>query len=384
MKNLFISNLNQKDVAGCTSDLGLYARKALDKPFKKLCNFFTNANIVEIIQDSSLSDDEYFNGLSLDKVPLSDYNLNTSKNNIILERYPKLEENESYIFVCNHTCPEDIETVLNILDRNAYLVLGSLESLQYNPEMYLLWLNGMLPFDILNSTERKDLLPKMERIIKTNSILIFPEGSHNYTPNRLINNLFDGPVNLALNTGKKIVAITMVKDKNNNVSYIDVSNPIDISNLDINIKDYYSNGEENKKYLVKSLSSYIRDRMATAVYYMISRHLDLLRRDDYQDIDNYFRNQYITDAFTNLKWDHDVFDAEYLVKKTKEDLEYEAVIRTLSNLKLKKETLKKTGIINRDYILKKTDLDSKNVAAYMRNYWVDMNNSSENKTLIKK
>lgn len=39
MKNLFISNLNQKDVAGCTSDLGLYARKALNKPFKKLCNF---------------------------------------------------------------------------------------------------------------------------------------------------------------------------------------------------------------------------------------------------------------------------------------------------------------------------------------------------------
>lgn len=384
MKNLFISNLNQKDVAGCTSDLGLYARKALDKPFKKLCNFFTNANIVKIVQDSSLSDDEYFNGLSLDKVPLSDYNLNSSKNNIILERYPKLEENESYIFVCNHTCPEDIETVLNILDRNAYLVLGSLESLQYNPEMYLLWLNGMLPFDILNSTERKDLLPKMERVIKTNSILIFPEGSHNHNPNKLINNLFDGPVNLALNTGKKIVAVTMVKDKDNNVSYIDVSNPIDISNLDINIKDYYSNGEENKKYLVKSFSSYIRDRMATAVYYMISRHLDLLKRDDYQDIDNYFRNQYITDAFTNLKWDHDVFDAEYLVKKTKEDLEYEAVIRTLSDLKLKKEALKKTGIINRDYVLKKTDLDSKNVAAYMRNYWVDMNNSSENKTLIKK
>lgn len=36
MKNLFISNLDKKDVNHFTSDLGLLLRKKADKPFKKL------------------------------------------------------------------------------------------------------------------------------------------------------------------------------------------------------------------------------------------------------------------------------------------------------------------------------------------------------------
>lgn len=369
MKNLFISDLNQKDVFKFTSDIGLHLRKNFDRPFKKMCNVFTNANIIRINHDCEISDDEYFCNLTTTKVPLSDYDLGKGKNNIVLERYPKLDKDESYIFICNHTCPEDIETVLNVLDRNAYLVLGSIESLKYNPEMYLLWLNGMIPFDILDDRERKELLPKMERVLGNNSVLIFPEGSHNHHPNKIINNLFDGPVNAALNTGKKIVVVTMVKDKENNISYIDVSNPVDVCNLDINIENYYPNEEKNQKYLVKSFSSYLRDKMATATYYMIARHLDVIKRCEYKDIDSYFREKYIQDAFTNLKWDHDVFDAEYLVKKTQEDKEYEEVVKTLSNLRLSRDTLRNTELDNRDYVLKEADLKGKDVALYMRDYW---------------
>ena len=47
---------------------------------------------------------------------------------------------------------------------------------------------------------------------QTQSILIFPEGSHNYDLNRLIKPLYDGPVNLALKTGKKIVPVALVFD----------------------------------------------------------------------------------------------------------------------------------------------------------------------------
>ena len=131
MKNLFITNLHKKDVNHFTTNIGLFLRRRLDKPFKKLCNLFTNATIIRVEHETSQSDEEYFERLECLPIPDSAYPLSTKKNanNIVLERYPALDKNESYIFVWNHTCPEDIETMLNIIDRNAYLILGSIETL---------------------------------------------------------------------------------------------------------------------------------------------------------------------------------------------------------------------------------------------------------------
>lgn len=384
MENLFISELNKKDIDHFTSDFGLKVRKKVDKPFKKLCNIFTNANIIKIDNDTEMSDDEYFESLDISKIPNSTYDIKKGKNNIILERYPKLANEEPYIFVCNHTCPEDIETVLNVLDRNAYLILGSIETLKYNPEMYLSWLNGMIPFDILDKEQRKQLIPKMERVLKTNSILIFPEGSHNYSPNNLVNNLFDGPVNLSLRTGRKIVVVTLIKDHENNISYIDVSNPIDLKKLEIKKENKYDNEIENEKFYVKSLSSYIRDKMATAVYYMICRHFNIIKRKDYTDIEEQLRQEKITDAFKKMKWDHDVFDAEYLVKKSQAEKEYEEVVHTISNLRFNLNTLKGTVLNNGNYVLLSMDLERKNVAEAMRKYWIKSKESVDSTDYQKK
>lgn len=384
MRNILISHLDKKDINRFTSDVGLKLRRDLDKPFKKLCNVFTKANIIKINTPDNISDDEYFANLDLSKIPLSNYDTVEGKNNIIVERYPKLVKNESYIFVCNHTCPEDIETVLNVLDRNAYLVLGSTESLKYNPEMYLSWLNGMIPFDILNNEQRKQLIPKMERVLKTNSILIFPEGSHNYSPNKLINKLFDGPVNLSLNTGKRIVIVTLIKDQKNNVSYIDVSNPVDLNSFEINIDEECNQNEREKRY-VNELSSCIRDKMATAVYHIITRHFDSIKRLETEDIEEQIRQEKIVDAFQKLKWKHDVFDAEYLVKKTKDDREYEDVIKTISNLRFSPQALRKTSLGNREAVLLKLDLERKNVPETMRKYWLKTQESTgKPKRLIKR
>ena len=116
MKNFLISNLHKKDAEHFTTNFGLYIRRVIDKPFKKLCNIFTNANIIREENDSNLTDEEYFGTLNTDYVAPEIYNPKKNKNNIIVERYPELNKDEPYIFVCNHTCPEDIETVLNILD----------------------------------------------------------------------------------------------------------------------------------------------------------------------------------------------------------------------------------------------------------------------------
>lgn len=394
MENLFINNLNKKDINHFTSDTGLFLRRKLSKPFRKGCNIFTKANIIDSrqINDSFLSDEEYFNSLNSDRLPLNE-NINSKKNNIVLERYPNLNKDEPYIFVCNHTCPEDIETALNVIDRNAYLVLGSIESLKYNREMYLSWLNGMIPFDILNEKERKELIPKMCRVLKTNSVLIFLEGSHNYDATKVINYLFDGATNAALASGRKIVITTLVKDHDNNVAYMDFSNPIDISKLEINISDYYPRFEEKlasnentsqelmQKYYIKSITCYLRDMMSTATYYILLRHIDYLRRKDYssyQEIMSEFHIKYMLEAFSQLRWRHDVFKAEYLTKKPEEEREYEEVVNSLSAIRLNSKILKSVKLNLRDYVLRARDLENNDVVNYMRNYWLQNKDSKGN------
>lgn len=383
MKNILIDEWNKKDVAHFTSDRGLMIRKNMDKPYKKACNVFTNANIYRMEVFDEMDDDFYFSSLSLRRTSPSAYNAKKGKNNIVLERYPKLNPDEPYIFVCNHTCPEDIETVLNVLDRNAYLVLGSTETLKYNPEAYLLWVNGMIPFDIMDDTQRKELMDKMERVIQTNSILIFPEGSHNYSPNKLINKLFDGPVNLSLKTGRKIVPITLLRDQENSISYVDVGNPVDLEGFGIRRDDF--TGDDAEKNYVNALTSGLRDKMATAVYHMLPRHFDVVKRGEHDDLEEELRQEKIEHAFSALKWDHDVFDAEYLIKKSKEDREYKDVISTLSNLRYSPDVLKNTMHGNREYVLLENDLKRKDVASAMRQHWLaTKEDQSEQKRLVKK
>src|SRR5574344_1010244 len=364
MKNLFISDLDQKDVNHFTSNCGLKIRKVIDKPFKKVCNLATNVNIIKM-EDNHLSDEAYFESLTTDYVSLDKYNLVKGKNNIILERYPELKKDESYIFVCNHTCPEDIETVLNIIDRNAYLVLGSVDSLKYNPEMYLSWMNGMIPFDILDNKQRKELIPKMTRVLKSNSILIFPEGSHNYSPNNLINGLFDGPVNLSLQTTKKIGIVTLIRDQKQNISYIDVSNPVDFNNF--NVKQPTDVTDE-KRY-VNQLTACVRDRMATAVYYIMLRHFMMVTRSSNDQYENKVRDEKVIDAFKQLKWNKDIFDAEYLVKKNEDERKYEEVVKTMSNLRLNNKVLNSTGVNIKEYVKLANDLENKCTEEAMRRYY---------------
>ncbi len=381
MQNIFIRNLNKKDVEHFTTNIGLFLRRKLNFPFKKACNIFTNVHIIREPQENK-NNEEYFSTLSEERIPLSKYELHPKKHNIIIERYPSLPKDEPYIFVCNHTCPEDIETVLNIIDRNAYLVLGSLETLRYDPEMYLSWLNGMIPFDILDSTERKELIPKMARVLKTNSILIFPEGSHNYNPNKLVNNLFDGPINLSLQTNRKIVVISYIRDNENNVSYIDVSNPIDFSKVEVEIPSSIPE-EEHKKYKIKSMSKSLRDYMATAVYHIIERHFDRVSRIEGQNIESELRTKKIEDSFAKMKWNKDIFEAEFLTKKTSEEKTHEEVTRTLSNLRLNMESLR-NGLHHRNYVLQELDLDSKDVVLCMRRHFLKLKSEEEQKKLTKR
>ena len=76
------------------------------------------------------------------------------------------------------------------------------------------------------------------------------------------------------------------------------------------------------------------------------------------------------DAFEKLKWDKDVFEAEYLTKKTKEEQTYENINETISNLIINSKyyPIFKKQILsdNTSYVVKRNDDLRKNVPNYMR------------------
>lgn len=71
MRNILIYDLNKRDSTHFTTDLGLFLRRKLDRPFKKLCNIFTGANIIRCYSQWKLTDEAYFQNLDINRVPLS-------------------------------------------------------------------------------------------------------------------------------------------------------------------------------------------------------------------------------------------------------------------------------------------------------------------------
>ena len=128
-------------------------------------------------------------------------------------------------------------------------MLGSVKTLREESYGYLVWLNGTIPFNISKKEKKKTVIPKSLRVLKTNSILIFPEASHNLHPNKLVNNFYDGVVNMGLNSDRKVVLISLIRDSENNVSYVDVSNPIDMHKLNNQV-------DKKIKYNIENLPQY--------------------------------------------------------------------------------------------------------------------------------
>ena len=108
--------------------------------------------------------------------------------------------------------------------------------------------------------------------------------------------------------------------------------------------------------------------MATAVYHMLPRHFKPITRNEHFDVEEKIRMEKIKEAFSKLKWDQDVFDAEYLVKKSKDDFEYEGVLCSISSLIINNPAM--IDLLGKDWILLNESILRKNVANRMREYWI--------------
>lgn len=271
------------------------------------------------------------------------------KRKVIIENFPKLNDNETYIFASTHSFDEDIIAGLAYLDRNAYVLMGTTDQIKNNPQSYAAWINGMIYVNRLDPESRKESLNKMERILKNGtSILMFPEGGWNNTENLLIQPLFAGPYILSQRTKAKVVPIATFNEHNSKKIYMSFGQPLDLY------------GKSKKEALIE-----LRDSMATMMFESIEKHTDQLNRDSlYGDIREKFMEQR-KNEYMRVNWTEDVWHEELAFYHDKNNPRPQKIRETLSEVEVTPSNAKIiTPILNKISEDKKYDFEE-----YMHRNW---------------
>lgn len=272
------------------------------------------------------------------------------KGELIVDRYPKLEQNKAYIFTSLHRFVEDAIANLSMIDRNAYLLFGTTDQLEVNVEMYAAWLNGFIYVNRLDPQSRQDAITKMIRVLNNgNSVLLYPEGGFNNTENLLCQKLFASPYILSKETGAEVVPIAPFYEFGSNKIFMNVGNPIDLS--------IYN---DKRKAL-----EYLRDILSTLMYENIERHsTPVSRRNLGKDPRMFFMRERCQE-YLKTRWTRDVWEEELTRYLDKDDKEMLSVLESMDDIIITKENAK----IMAPILVRRQENKKYNFKQYMHDNW---------------
>jgi len=227
MKNTGLGRLENTTVDNFTSDAGIKIRKEINPIWRKLLIPFTSRKV-------------------------------------ILEQYPELNDDEQYIFVCNHSFDEDVISLLSKIDRNVYILNGSTDQTEHSVKFYAVWANGMIYVNRKNEESRSSAIDKMDRILKAgSSVMLFGEGGYNNSENQIIQNLFHSPYILAKKNNVKVVPMISFNEFGSDKIYIRAGEPIDLT--------------QYEKYEAANI---LRENMASITYEILLDHTNIIKRKE--------------------------------------------------------------------------------------------------------
>lgn len=120
------------------------------------------------------------------------------------------------IFACTHIGGNDVQRVFEAIKEPAYLFLGDPKGLYKDMGGVLLNLNGVICMETNDKVDRKIGKERaLELLSKNGSLLIFPEGAWNISPNQPVMDLYCGTVDLARRTNAEIVPVGIEQYDNN-------------------------------------------------------------------------------------------------------------------------------------------------------------------------
>lgn len=217
------------------------------------------------------------------------------KQKVFVESYPKLNKGEAYIFASTHSFVEDVITTYAYTDRNAYMLSGTTDQVEHNPQWYAAWVCGMVYVNRLDPENRRASVDKMERVLKSgSSVIIFPEGSWNNTENLIVQPLFSGPYRLACRTGCKVVPVAVFHEFGGKEIHMAYGEPMDLT----------------QREQTTALDE-LRDAMATMMYDMMEKYGTLLSRetlgpDPRMDYMIERKNEYLRTLWTRDTWSEEI------------------------------------------------------------------------------
>lgn len=213
---------------------------------------------------------------------------------VYIEQYPSLNKDEVYLFAANHSFDEDAISILQSIDRNAYMLQGTTHQMEHNPIFYAMWANGMVYVNRLDDKSRKESLDKMKRILmEGSSVVLFPEGGYNNTENQLITPLFSSPYILNRDLGVKVVPIISFNEIGSDEIFVRAGSPMNLA--------YYEKQEA---------LDLLRDAMATLLYEIMEDHTIFMKR---KALEGDPRKEYLEvrkNVYACQKWYADVWDEE--------------------------------------------------------------------------
>lgn len=262
--------------------------------------------------------------------------------------YPNLVKGERYIFAAGHSFPGEIASNLAVIDRNAWVLIGTTDQVDHNPQMNFAWFNGLIYVNKLDPANRKDAFRKMKRILENgSSVLMFPEGVLNNSENSLCMPLYPGVYHLAVETETKVVPIVSHAEHGDKRIRVAAGKPIDF------------NGKTKESALVE-----LRNALATIRYQMIEKSEPLKRASLSGDI----HEQYLyhrRDTYLETKWVEPNWDEEIMVYKRKGVTEPEEVRAALADVNLTADNI---SILRP--IFQKAEADKKyNITLFMKSNW---------------
>lgn len=118
------------------------------------------------------------------------------------------------IFASTHSFREDIESATILTDKQAFILIGSLSQIFKTLDGLTAWITGLILVNRMDKKSRKAAKDKMKLALEYgSSVLIFPEGTWNKSPNNLIGGLFPGVYDVAKETGALVVPIATIREE---------------------------------------------------------------------------------------------------------------------------------------------------------------------------
>ena len=210
------------------------------------------------------------------------------------------------IFVVNHTNSHDIPVASEVIKKPHHVLLGKqpLESI----DKIAFWLNGVIWVDRKNKASKAQSKEKIISVLKNGTnILMFPEGTWNRSPNKIMLPLFWGVIDIARESGAPIIPIIL--EYTPKVCYAKIGEPIYIQ----------PNAEKSNEI------NLLRDKMATLRYELWEAQPITHR----SDLDNdYFKN--ILQSAVN---EYPKLDLEYETSVVRKEYEeYTEAFEHLNNI----------------------------------------------------